>query len=82
MVVVFRALGLKVNIYTDDHLPAHVHVTGDGEAKINLAPPGGEPQMLWAVGFKRSDIRRAMRIVIEQNTMLIEHWSEIHEGND
>ncbi len=36
MVTVLRADGLRVVIYTNDHLPAHVHVYGDGEAKIGL----------------------------------------------
>ena len=36
MVTVFRAHGLRVVIFVNDHKPAHVHVFGDGEAKINL----------------------------------------------
>jgi len=36
MVTVFRAHGLRVVIFVDDHLPAHVHVFGDGQTKINL----------------------------------------------
>ena len=36
MVTVLRANGLRVVIFVNDHLPAHVHVFGDGEAKINL----------------------------------------------
>jgi len=34
MVTVLRASGLKVVIFVDDHEPAHVHVFGDGQAKI------------------------------------------------
>ncbi len=34
MVTVLRAHGLRVVIYANDHRPAHVHVFGDGEAKI------------------------------------------------
>jgi hypothetical protein len=34
---------LRFAIYTDDHEPAHVHVIGDGNAKINLDGPGGKP---------------------------------------
>lgn len=36
MVTVLRAHGLRVVIFVDDHQPAHVHVFGDGQAKINL----------------------------------------------
>jgi hypothetical protein len=43
MVTVLRADGLRVVIYVNDHLPAHVHVFGGGEAKINLIGPKAVP---------------------------------------
>ena len=43
MVTIHRASGLRVVIYVDDHEPAHVHVFGDGAAKIDLAGASGEP---------------------------------------
>jgi len=78
MVTVYRAHGLRVVIFTDDHEPAHVHVFGDGEAKINLSGAEGAPELLSAVGMTRADLRRAMQIVKEQQAMLLERWSEIH----
>jgi len=78
MVTVYRAHGLRVVIFTDDHEPAHVHVFGDGEAKINLTGAEGAPELLSAVGMTRADLRRAMQIVKEQQAMLLERWSEIH----
>lgn len=51
---------------------------GDGEAKINLAAADDMPELLSAVGMTRADIRRAMRIVKEQQAFLQEQWSEIH----
>jgi len=36
MVTVHRARGLRFVIFVDDHEPAHVHVFGDGQAKIDL----------------------------------------------
>jgi len=39
MVTVFGAHGLRVIIFVNDHPPAHVHVFGDGQAKINLRGP-------------------------------------------
>ena len=47
MVAVHRAYGYRFVIYTLDHEPAHVHVTGPGQAKINLLGPGGAPELVW-----------------------------------
>lgn len=78
MVTIYRASGLSIVIFLDDHEPAHVHAFGDGQAKINLIGPGGEPELIWADGMKRSDIRRAMKIVTEQQDRFLDRWREIH----
>jgi len=46
MVTVIRAYGLRVVIFVDDHLPALVHVFGDGQAKINLLGGDGGPELV------------------------------------
>lgn len=79
MVTVHRAHGLRVVIFVNDHEPAHVHVFGDGEAKINLLGAEGVPELVSAVGMTRADLRRAMRLVKEEQVALLERWSEIHE---
>ena len=43
MATVLRVHGLRVVIFVNDHLPAHVHVFGDGEAKIDLCGADGVP---------------------------------------
>ncbi len=73
-----RAHGLRVVIFVNDHLPAHVHVIGDGEAKINLIGANGAPELVWADGMNHGDLRRAVRLVIEQQAFLLERWEEIH----
>jgi hypothetical protein len=78
MVTIFRADGLRFVIFVDDHEPAHVHVFGDGEAKINLLGLGGKPELIWADGMKRGDIRKAMKIVEEQQDAFLERWTNIH----
>ena len=78
MVTVHREGGFRVVIFTDDHEPAHVHVYGDGKAKIVLVGAGGMPQLLAASRMKEGDIRKAVRIVAEQQVYLLECWSEIH----
>ncbi|MCV3241120.1 DUF4160 domain-containing protein [Mesorhizobium sp. ZC-5] len=64
--------------FVDDHEPAHVHVFGDGEAKINLIGNQGVPELVWAVGMKRSELRRAMAVVTANRDTLLAHWREIH----
>jgi len=78
MVTVLRTEGLRMVIFVDDHQPAHVHVYGDGQAKINLAGPGGLPELVWADGMTRGEVRRAMRIVAEAQAVLLARWESIH----
>lgn len=78
MVTIHRAHGLRIVIFVDDHEPAHVHVFGDGQAKINLTGPDGEPELVWAEGMKRNDVRRAMQLVAEQQAAFLAQWRDIH----
>jgi hypothetical protein len=57
MVVIHRAHGFRFVIYTADHEPAHVHLTGAGQAKIKLLGADGTPELVFSIGIKRSDMR-------------------------
>lgn len=76
MVVIHRERGLRFVIYTMDHEPAHVHVFGDGEMKVEVA--GGLPRLVWSIGMKTSERRRAMDIVLERQAEFLARWREIH----
>jgi hypothetical protein len=78
MVTIHRAHGFRFIIFTDDHEPAHVHVFGDGQAKINLLGADGRPELVWATGMKRSELRRAMAVVGEHCEEFLARWNEIH----
>ncbi len=78
MVTVYRAYGLRFVIFMDDHEPAHVHVFGEGQAKINLMGPGDSPELVWADEMKRGEVRQAMKIVTEHRALLLERWRSIH----
>lgn len=82
MVTVLRAHGLRVVVYANDHRPAHVHVFGDGEAKIDLLGPDGAPALVWADGMTRGEVRRAVRLVAEQRAFLLARWEDIHGRTD
>ena len=51
MVVVHRAYGYRFVIYTLDHEPAHIHLTGPAQAKINLLGRGRNAR----IGLERRD---------------------------
>lgn len=55
-----------------------MHVFGDGHAKINLTGPNGRPELGWAEDMKRSEVRRAMDVVIEHSEAFLVRWREIH----
>jgi len=79
MVTIHRAQGLRVIIFTDDHEPAHVHVFGgSGHAKINLIGPDGNPSLVSAHGLKGNEMRRALKIVQDQQRQFVARWREIH----
>jgi hypothetical protein len=78
MVTIFRAHGLRIVIFSNDHEPAHVHVLGDGHAKINLLGADGKPALVWAEGMKRSEVRRAMDVVTEQQAAFLARWRKMH----
>lgn len=78
MVTIYRAHGLRVIIFTDDHEPAHVHVFGDGQAKINLIGPDGVPALVKAEGMKANDLRRAMQMVRDRQGQFLAKWREFH----
>jgi hypothetical protein len=78
MVVVHRAFGFRFVIYTLDHEPAHVHVTGPGQAKINLLGPDGSPELVFIAGIRRSDMRRLLAEVAERRDEFLQEWERIH----
>ena len=62
----------------NDHLPAHVHVFGDGEAKVDLGSACGEARLLSCVGLSDADLRRALRIVVYRRLEFLARWNAIH----
>lgn len=81
MVTVLRQGGFRIAIYLEDHEPAHVHVYGDGEVKINLlSQSGGRPKVVDHMKMRVGDVRKALRIVTEQQEMLLMKWNEYHGG--
>ena len=82
MVVIHRAHGFRIVIYTADHDPAHVHITGAGQAKVNLVGPGGKPELVSVVGIKQSDMRRLMSEIEDRRDEFLQEWERIHGTSD
>ncbi len=78
MVVVHRARGFRFVIYTQDHEPAHLHITGQGQAKINLIGAEGGPELIYSIGIGRADLRRLMGEAITHQARFLAEWERIH----
>jgi hypothetical protein len=74
MITLLRIAGLRFVIYTNDHEPAHLHVYGDGEARINIL----EVAVISNRGMSRRDLVRALNVVLEYREMFLEKWHDIH----
>ena len=75
MVTILKADGFRFIIFINDHEPAHVHVFGDGEAKINLV---GRPELVWALKMSKTNIRRALRLTQAHQDLFLTRWRDIH----
>jgi hypothetical protein len=82
MVVVHRARGYRFVIYTLDHAPAHIHITGPGQAKINLLGPDGSPEIVWSIGISRSDMRHLLAEATARRDVFLQDWERIHGRRD
>ena len=78
MVTVFRARGLHIHIFKNDHEPAHVHVYRSGEVKINLAGADGLPEIIEVKRMKLRDAAKALALVAEQQEFLFAQWRRYH----
>ena len=78
MVVVHRARGYRFVIYTQDHAPAHLHLVGEGQAKVNLLGREGGPELVYSVGVGRPELRRLMAEVDARQGEFLAHWERIH----
>lgn len=74
MITLLRSAGMRFVIYTDDHEPAHLHVYGDGEARIDIL----RVEVMSNRGMSKRELSRALAIVRDERAMFLEKWSEIH----
>ncbi len=79
MPTVLRNSGFQVVIYTDDHLPMHVHVKYQGrEALVNLGTENESIFLRENRALNRNQLRRALEIIETNQLFLIAKWREIY----
>lgn len=74
MVTVLRQFGLRFVIYTADHEPPHVHVYGDGEARIDIETL----KVLTQGKMSDRDVRRAVAVIEEKQELFRDTWRKYH----
>lgn len=80
MPTVLQIDGYSFVIFTQDHLPPHVHVFARGcEAIVILGCPKGPPETRENYRFKMREMRRILEIAAEHMELLCSAWKEIHD---
>ena len=74
MVTVFRKHGMRFVIYTADHEPPHVHVYGDGEARMDIVTL----KVMTQGGLSDRDVRKAVEEIKTQQALFLETWRQYH----
>ena len=79
MPTVCRRAGLRVVIHTNDHRPAHVHIIGaDAEAVFVLRCPLGPVELRHNYSFRRRDVQRIKRHLVQALPKLCAEWRGVH----
>ncbi|MBW4443304.1 MAG: DUF4160 domain-containing protein [Plectolyngbya sp. WJT66-NPBG17] len=85
-----RADNLLVYIYSDDHLPPHVHVfigrkrSRDARnIKISIGDDNNPPQILEVhPKIQKTDVRKAWQLVADNQDELLIEWKKIHDSEE
>lgn len=78
---------LNVYIFPNDHSPAHVHVfvgpkksRSSNSIKINIGKGDVQPEVVLVnPTVKRSDIKNALRLVMNNREKLLAEWQRTHD---
>jgi Domain of unknown function (DUF4160) len=71
--------GWRVAIYTNDHLPPHVHVIGAKEhARFELLCDLGQVRLLSNIGFRLGQSKQIETYLLSHVAHLCTEWERIH----
>ena len=74
MVTVLRQYGMHFVVYTADHEPPHVHVFGDGEARIDMV----NLKVISQGGMSDRNVRRAAAVIEANQQLFLDTWRRYH----
>lgn len=79
MPTIHREGGFRFIVFVDDHEPAHVRVAFAGAmARIMIGDIDHRPVATDPGYMRTRDVRRAVRIVEDQQERFLKAWREIH----
>lgn len=79
MPTIIKIDGFSVMIMSNDHRPSHVHVfRAEGRARITIGGLKNRPQIMEAIGLSNKDIKKAFKIVMDNQELLSIAWRKIH----
>jgi hypothetical protein len=71
--------GWRVVIYTNDHLPPHVHVmAADVHARFELFCDLGQVRLMSNIGFEMRQIQQVEAYLLKHVAHLCSEWGKIH----
>jgi hypothetical protein len=77
MPTVLRERGYQFIIFTNDHLPPHIHVRrAEGGAKVNLV----QIEVVEHYNLNRRQLNEIIELVNQHRDFLLKKWNEI-QGN-
>ena len=81
MARIFIGQGFIFHIWPHDHEPPHLHIfKGGDEVEINIGDAETPPSLKNINGMKSPDIKKAIRMVAENQELFLSKWEEWH-GN-
>ncbi len=71
---IFEKDGYQFFIYSNEHLPIHVHVRyGGGEAVFNI---GDNIELRESVGLKVKELSKAEKLALNNKQLILNNWHE------
>ncbi|MBE9076180.1 DUF4160 domain-containing protein [Romeria aff. gracilis LEGE 07310] len=84
MAEIFRSEGCVVKVFSNDHAPAHVHVTSaEQEIRIDISGPVAVVLESGKKRWQNADARftkQALRLVNDRLAEIKTAWKSIHNG--